>query len=231
MQQINANRRGYKHTPLGWIPKEWTVKVLADDIATLDSGVSVNSHDTPATNGSYGILKTSCVSEGSFRPEYNKLIVEEEIQRAKLSPVANSIIISRMNTPERVGESGYVEQDMPNLFLPDRLWQTVMNANSSLNVKWLSYLLASSKYRAKVRNAATGTSNSMKNISKDTFLSIPFICPTTREQDAISGILSLWDDGIKATHQLTMQLRQRNIGLMQQLLTGKKRLRDLVEGG
>jgi hypothetical protein len=28
MSKVNAHRKGYKHTPLGWIPEEWEVKEL-----------------------------------------------------------------------------------------------------------------------------------------------------------------------------------------------------------
>ena len=38
-----------------------------------------------------------------------------------------------MNTPELVGASGYVDRDYPNLFLPDRLWQTVFKDDIELN--------------------------------------------------------------------------------------------------
>ncbi len=30
MSNINEHKEGYKHTPLGWIPKEWEEKKLGE---------------------------------------------------------------------------------------------------------------------------------------------------------------------------------------------------------
>lgn len=221
----NQNKLGYKHTPLGWIPEEWKIKSLLDDIENLDAGVSVNSLNDAPVKGEPAILKTSAVNGGFFYPEQRKRIIAEDISRAKLIPTANSIIISRMNTPELVGECAYVEKTFSDIFLPDRLWQTRMYADSEVNVRWLNYLLNAPRYRTKIKNIATGTSNSMKNISKEAFLNIAYISPPKKEQVKIAAILSTWDDAITKTQQLIAQLQQRNKGLMQQLLTGERRLK------
>ena len=90
----------------------WEMKKLGDYILKLESGVSVNSTDEPVNGvNKFGILKTSCISSGRFIPEQNKQIIDTEINRAKLNPIKGSIIISRMNTPQLVGESGYIEHD------------------------------------------------------------------------------------------------------------------------
>ncbi len=224
MSNQNSHKPGYKHTPLGWIPEEWKIKSLLDDIESLDAGISVNSINEAPINGEPAILKTSAVNGGFFYPEQKKRIIADDIRRAKLNPRANSIIISRMNTPELVGECGYVSKTFENLFLPDRLWQTRFYPNSEVNVQWLNYLLNAPRYKTKIKSIATGTSNSMKNISKEAFLNIAYISPSTNEQRRIAAILSTWDEAIAKTQQLIAQLQQRNKGLMQQLLTGAKRL-------
>ncbi|MBO6515218.1 MAG: restriction endonuclease subunit S [Bacteroidia bacterium] len=52
---------------------------------------------------------------------------------------------------------------------------------------------------------------------------IPY--PSLKEQSKIAEILSTWDEAIEQTQKLIEQLKQRKKGLMQQLLTGKKRLK------
>lgn len=220
-----SNRPGYKHTPLGWIPEKWRIKSLADDIQSLNAGVSVNSVNERPLNGDPGILKTSAVNGGCFYPEHQKKIIADDIHRAKLNPTANSIIISRMNTPELVGECGYVDKTYDNIFLPDRLWQTQFYPKTDVDARWLSYLLNEPRYKWKIKGVATGTSNSMKNISKEAFLNIAYACPPKNEQLRIAAILSTCDEAINKAHQLVTQLKQRNKGLMQTLLTGRKRLK------
>lgn len=129
-----------------------------------------------------------------------------------------------MNTPELVGECGYVDRDYPFLFIPDRLWQTNFKQNSTINCKWLSYVLSSNKYRRIIKDIATGTSNSMKNITKDEFLEIHVPYPNKFEQAAIAEALSDTDNLILSLEKLIDKKNKIKHGAMQQLLNGKKRL-------
>ena len=129
-----------------------------------------------------------------------------------------------MNTPELVGECGYVEKDYPDLYLPDRLWMTSLKRDSKVNAKWLSYLLAHKEYKIKIKMAATGTSGSMKNISKDALLSIAIPFPSPGEQRAIVAALSDVDALIAVLDRLIAKKRDIKQAAMQELLTGKRRL-------
>lgn len=161
---------------------EWSSRTLKDIVFSVEFGVSVNSIDEPVVSSSdRGILKTSCVSAGRFIPEENKTIVIEEIQRAKLNPEKDTIIVSRMNTPQLVGESGYVDKDYNNLFIPDRLWKVKINKEKHLT-KLISILLTTDRIKSILSNIATGTSNSMKNISQPNFLKIALYTPSLQEQ-------------------------------------------------
>lgn len=218
-------KHGFRKTKLGWIPEEWEVVNLSKIVKRLDAGVSVNSEDTPAVNGEFGILKTSCVYANDFNPKENKTIKPDEISRAKLNPKTGRIIISRMNTPELVGACGYVKADYPNLFLPDRLWQTTFKKEFEKSGLWLFYLLNTSMYRYKIQNLASGTSNSMKNISKSSILKLLVPLPPLPEQQKIATILSTWDKAIELTQRLIEAKEEQKKGLMQRLLTGKVRMK------
>lgn len=207
------------------MPEDWDEKVLSDEIEMLMAGVSVNSTDDLPIIGDLCVLKTSAVFDGSFYPNECKKIKPEDIPRAKLNPLQDSIVISRMNTPALVGECGYVDSTHVHLFLPDRLWQTRFFQGSKIDVKWLSYLLNTPEYKVKIKSTATGTSNSMKNISKDSFLSIKIPSPPLFEQKAIANILGLIDTAINKTDQLIVKKEAQKKALMQKLLTGTTRLK------
>lgn len=206
------------------VPEGWREGRLDDLLDGLESGVSVNGEDREFKAYEKAVLKVSAVSYGSFDPSAAKVIEGEELSRAKTNPKCGQIIISRSNTEALVGASAYIEHDYPNLFLPDKLWQTVPKANNDM--KWLSYVLASSRVRYTLSNLATGTSGSMKNITKDELLSLKILVPPAIEQKKIAQILSTWDKAITTTEQLLANSQQQKKALMQQLLTGKKRLLD-----
>jgi type I restriction enzyme S subunit len=161
--------------------KGWEVKKLGDLIAKLETGVSVNSTDEIFDDNKYCVLKTSCVYSGEFNPTQAKVIIENEISKAKLNPQKDSIIISRMNTPELVGKSVYIPENYPNLFLPDRLWQTVKTKEKHSSL-WLSFALKSEMFMDQVSKICSGTSGSMKNISKKAFLDLKIIFPAFEKQ-------------------------------------------------
>lgn len=207
------------------VPKGWKDGRVEDLLNGLESGVSVNGEDRQLLDGEKGVLRVSAVTYGTFDPSAVKVIErQDELDRAKINPKKSQIIISRSNTESLVGASAYINFDYPELFLPDKLWQTIPKPDA--NMKWLSYVLSSEQVRYTLSNLATGTSGSMKNITKGEFLSLKIAIPPLPEQKKIAKILSTWDKAISTTERLIDNSTQQKKALMQQLLTGKKRLLD-----
>ncbi|EIK51627.1 type I restriction-modification system, S subunit, EcoA family protein [Stutzerimonas stutzeri TS44] len=209
-----------RETPIGAVTSDWEMGVIGDFVSALQAGVSVNAVETDfgCAEGELGVLKSSAVLQGRFYANQHKVVVAEDVGRVATSVVADRIIISRMNTPALVGESGYVTKDEPNLFLPDRLWQTEPSERPH-SQRWLSYWLQHPGVRRLIAVGATGTSNSMKNISKETVLSLPVPRTPLSEQQKIAAILTAVDDKLDVIArqiEVTQALKQ---GLMQTLFS------------
>jgi type I restriction enzyme S subunit len=198
---------------------DWIKGTLADTIGSLDSGVSVNAEDRPHGAGEIGVLKTSAVSAGVFRDEENKAVLVREKGLVTEPVLADSVLVSRMNTPALVGESCYVGEAHPTLFLPDRLWQLKPRARAELSMRWLSFVLQSTAYRRYVAVNATGTSGSMKNLPKANLLALPVAYPTLDEQRAISKVLDTLDSAIRETTAAITKSAALKQGLLHDLLT------------
>lgn len=213
---------GYKQTEVGMIPEPWKVSSLAAAFQRLEAGVSVNSDDSLSSE--YHILKTSAVHDGVVDTAETKPVIPRDYPRLKCPLVKGSIIISRMNTPALVGECGFAKDAKAGTYLPDRLWQ-IQNLNkSSFDFVWLNYLLNTKQYRDAVRATATGTSNSMKNISKERLLDIKIPHPPISEQENIAAMLSEVDELINLVEKQINKKKAIKQGAMQELLTGKRRL-------
>lgn len=139
-------------------------------ITAMESGVSVNAVDSCAGESEFGVLKTSCVYTGRFDSSENKTVLPEEYSRVACPVKAGALVVSRMNTPDLVGATGYVSKDEPNLFLPDRLWQVFVDRTLA-DPKFVYWWTQSSLYRDQVRIACAGTSSSMQNLDQDSFRS------------------------------------------------------------
>jgi len=205
---------------------EWKKRQLGAVVADLEAGVSVNSIENASdgASGLFGVLKTSAVANGRFIPSEAKTIAPTDLGRVKLSPRADSVIISRMNTPDLVGECGYVPTDFRNLFIPDRLWMTRFREESHVSAKWLAYTLSTPATRRLLKSIATGTSGSMKNISKVALLALELAFPDPAEQNAIAEVVEDMDAEIVALESERAKAYQCKQGMMQELLTGRVRL-------
>ncbi|MEV5715470.1 restriction endonuclease subunit S [Amycolatopsis mediterranei] len=216
MQQLLTGR-----TRLAGFTDEWGVRTIASLIDGLVAGTSVRSVDGRARPA---VLKTSAVRDGKFDAGEVKSILQQDVHRASCTPVADSLIISRMNTPAMVGDVGYVEHAQPGLYLPDRLWLARSRSGTGTSMRWLASLLSHGATAQAVRDLATGTSNSMKNIPKSRFLALRVSTPTSEEQHAIAEVLRNADDEISALEGRLESARAVKIGMMQELLTGRTRL-------
>lgn len=128
-----------------------------------------------------------------------------------------------MNTIDLVGECGFIEADYPNLFVPDRLWM-ITPRPTEIDGRWLSYVLAWQPVKSRIAEAATGTSGSMKNISKSSFVAIEIALPPVVEQTAIAEALRELDALIDSHERLLTKKRHVRQGVMQNLLLGIQRL-------
>lgn len=215
---------------LGEVPEHWKTCKLKHLIAHLESGVSVNAADVTAQNDELGVLKTSCVYTRNFRIEENKTVVKEEYDRVKCPIRKGAIIISRMNTPELVGASALVEDENPNIFLPDRLWQTVFESDDNQNPQFLSYFMMIKGFRSRISIAAEGASSSMQNIAKEDYLSINIVLPLIDEQHEIVDYLNMRIGTLKELENLANNtvslLQERRTALISAAVTGKIDVRN-----
>lgn len=210
---------------IGDIPAEWDVVRQKYFWNTVESGVSVNAADKPVDNSEqYGVLKTSAVSKFVFIPTEHKQVNLEEYGRVSCPVRANSIIASRMNTPELVGACGYVQNNYPNLFLPDRLWQITFKDGLSPKYAW--YYLSGIRVRQYISSLSTGTSSSMQNISQSQYGNIFITIPSIGEQ---SEITKYFDEKCRSVDALVTKKQQYlteienyKKSLIYEYVTGKK---------
>jgi type I restriction enzyme S subunit len=93
-----------------------------------------------------------------------------------------------------------------------------------VDMRWLGYMLSSARYREQLREIATGTSGSMKNIARAAFLQLSAPFPPIDEQTAIASTLADLDRDLANYRARRVKANNIKQGMMQQLLTGRTRL-------
>lgn len=172
---------------LGEVPEHWSAHHLKRTITKIESGTSVNAADYPAELGALGVLKTSCVYTGQFDWKENKTVDDNDLEKVSCPLVLNTLVVSRMNTPELVGATGLVTEAPQNIYLPDRLWQVYFEKTQS--PLFIFYFTKSFEYRTQVKTVCSGTSSSMQNLGQDDFRAILLAVPSLHEQTQIARFL------------------------------------------
>ena len=116
------------------------------------------------------VLKTGAATYDEFDPSQVKNLPADYIPQTDHLLRTGDVIISRMNTAELVGAAAYVWEAPINTYLPDRLWRAELKNNVCPIFVWQSLIQATTK--ESIRKIASGTSGSMKNISKPGLLRI-----------------------------------------------------------
>lgn len=210
---------------ISMIPQGWKCEKVKHIISSISSGVSVNSEQIPATDKELGVLKTSSVSSNYFIPTENKRVDVEEMGRVSCPVKADTIIVSRMNTPDLVGSAGYCDDNIPNLYLPDRLWQ-VETIKDRVSARYLWRFLISLSARYYYSSLSQGTSSSMQNISQSQFESAYVPVPPLTEQHQIANYLdekcAEIDSLIAIKQQKIEELKEYKKSIIYEYVTGKK---------
>lgn len=199
---MNKNKyipQGYKESPLGIIPKEWEVKRLGEcfDISAGKDLVKENYSKEQTLLHRYPIFSNSLDNKGLYGYTTDP--------RHK----GNSITITGRGT---LGHAEFRNKDFDAII---RL--LVLTPKIEISC-WLitNYINYASPFIYESTGVPQLTAPQIKNIN------IPL--PPYNEQIAIANVLQLWDTAIEKQSELIEKLKLRKRALVQQLLTGKKRL-------
>lgn len=223
MSNQNAHKPGYKNTPLGWIPEEWDVKEFGSVVIQSQYGLSTAS----VNGGKHRIIGMKNIQDGRLITDSCATVSVSDEEYKKYKLCKDDFLFNRTNSYDLVGKSVLVENDIDATFA-SYLVRFKLN-KQKVDPKFLYYYFNTSKSDKKLKAIAT-KAVSQANINPTVLQSIfELLLPELPEQRRIAAILSTWDEAITKTQQLIAQLQQRNKGLMQQLLTGKKRLKGSEE--
>jgi type I restriction enzyme, S subunit len=212
--------KGYKRTEVGVIPEEWAFS----DIGTVIREPIRNGYSPvcPASETGIWILSLAAVTENGFNQVGIKPapLNDSKINDNILS--RSDIVVSRSNTPDRVGLAGIYDGAPSRCAYPDLLMR--VRTNTKILPRFLLAQLLSSRGRKYFSDNARGSSGSMVKIDRSILSAFPVLVSPSHEQQAIAAALSDADAWIESLEALLAKKRQIKQGAMQELLTGKRRL-------
>lgn len=154
-------------------------------------------------------------------------IADEKVKKYELLIEGDLIIADASEDFEGVGKAIEIINVKSKQVISGLHTFLLRDKNGYFSPKYKGYSLLSCFTREQFYRFATGTK--VYSISKDVLGNIKIPLPALSEQKAIADCLSIWDNAIDLQIQLINAKENRKKVLMQQLLTGKKRLPGFSE--
>lgn len=199
------------------VPEGWKSSTLGNIAQITSGGTPSKSEPRYWTNGSIPWIRTTEIQNCHLSPlDVQVFITEEGLKNssAKLLP-KGTILLAMIGQGKTRGQVALLH------------FKATTNQNSAAIIlksgyeAEFYYNFLRSRYK-QIRSASNSAGQS--NLSGALVKLIKVPVPPFPEQKKIAQILSTWDQAITATERLLANSQQRKKGLMQQLLTGKKRL-------
>lgn len=165
------------------LPQGWECVRLGDTVNSSEAGWSPTCIGSPRRNGHWGVLKVSAVSWGAFDANANKELPSDLVPRPEYEVQDGDFLLSRANTEELVARSVVVGTAEPKLMLSDKIIR--LDVSSLMNRDFLNLCNNASHARVHYIANASGTSSSMKNVSREVVLRTPVPLPPLAEQSRI----------------------------------------------
>jgi type I restriction enzyme S subunit len=173
---------------------------LGDLIEDIDGGTSPVTEARPPLPGERAVLKLSAVRNGRLDATEAKAVSETTVLRSASVVRRGDVLITRSNTPDRVGDVAFADADHPTLHLSD-LTLRIHASPSLLDAEYLTHALLSTDLRRAVRASASGTSSSMKKISRSKIREYLIPTPPLTVQKEIAATLGVAADLVAAAER------------------------------
>jgi type I restriction enzyme S subunit len=186
-------------------------------VRVISAGKSYCASAAPAGPDEWGIIKVSAMTRGEFRATENKAVPASRAD-PRFQIRAGDLLVSRANTAEYVGACVLVPEDVrPRLLLSDKSLR--IEPNDSVSPEWLWRALQTPTARRQISHLATGTKNSMRNISQGALLGVELpLVSDAKQQSAVIGYRHL-QESLKRMETSVHSMQARATALRRATLT------------
>jgi len=210
----------FKQTEIGEIPEEWGVMPLDSLVDKVGSGITPKGGSKVYLQEGIPLIRSQNILMGKLDLSDVAYISDEQhklMSSTKLLP--NDVLLNI--TGASIGRSAVV----PDSFREGNVNQHVciIRPQHSISANYLMYFLCSSLGQKQIDSFQAGGNREGLNFQQIRKFIIPL--PTVNEQDKIVTSLQRIDSFIESNENYSYGLERLKSGLMQDLLSGKKRVK------
>lgn len=202
------------------IPNGWEVKKLGE----VFKKINIKNKDKLITQVLTNSAQYGVIAQEEF---FDKSIAtKENINNYYILNIDDFIYNPRIS---KFAPAGPISRNKYKIGCVSPLY-TVFKMTANYNIDFYELYFKSNIWNRQAYNIANfGARFDRMNITDIDFFNMPIPIPPLAEQEKIAEILSLWDKAIEQTKELIAYKEKQKKGLMQNLLTGKKRLHGFTD--
>ncbi len=204
---------GYKKTKYGILPADWTVYILGDCLSRIEKPVKVNPNEWYTQIG--------------IRSHGKGLFYKEPVTGAELGNKAvywvqpNCFVLNIVFAWEQaIGKTSQAEAGM----IGSHRFPMYRPINDKIDIDYLIAYLLTKRGTDILEMASPGGAGRNRTLGQEHFLKSKVVFPSVVEQQKIAAILTTQDKVIELKEKRLAEKQRQKKYLMQQLLTGRKRL-------
>lgn len=217
----------FKETRVGKIPKEWEIIKLKQIVSTekfaiVDGPFGTQLHSDEYVNEGIPLVRVNDIAiEGFFKSKELTFITEEKFQELKRSAIKpGDILLAK--TGATIGKVCVFPNKFDKGLIASSCAKISVDPIKAKN-KYVFYFLLSNYGYRQILSLATGSTRPSINLTPISSIKIPL--PSINEQIKIINILSNIDKKFQNEKKIKKRYKEIKKGLMQDLLTGKKRVK------
>ncbi|MBW1694504.1 MAG: restriction endonuclease subunit S [Deltaproteobacteria bacterium] len=213
MSKRNENRPGYKETRVGWIPANWSFCTFDQLLQRVREPVTVEP------NISYQEIGIRSHGKGIFHKEpiQGISIGSKSVFWIQYPTLIFNIVFA---WEQAVAVTSEREKGM----IASHRFPMYKQKHNDVDLSYICYFFLTKRGKHLLGLASPGGAGRNKTLGQGELYRAPMPHPPLSEQKKIAEILSTWDEAIDQSRKLIDAKKCRKKALMQQLLTGKKRL-------
>ena len=208
------------------VPSGWSLKNL-DSLAVIQQGISKGKKYKNVKTVFHPYLRVANVKDGYFDLSEIKEIEIPATDLERYAVLENDILITEGGDPDKLGRGCIWTGQVCKPVFQNHVFR-IRTDVSLLSPRFLFNYLQSHKAKTYSLNSAKQTTG-IASINSSQVKETPILLPPISEQNSIAKILGTTDKVIQLTEKLITQKELQKKWLMNQLLSGKKRLKGFKE--
>ena len=227
MRNEEGGMRNVPRRRLAGFSGEWVEKRLGD-CGTAIRGVSYKPYQAfyESGTGRTMLLRSNNIQDNVLTFDDVVYVSEECIGDEQYMRYDDILICAANGSRNLVGKSAVLKTMGQTVTFG--AFMAIFRANSDIDAGFVGYLFQTESYRKQLDDILTGSA--INNLNSKDILDLAFaVPPTLAEQQAIAAVLSDMDAEIAALEAKRAKYESIKQGMMQELLTGKTRLKGECE--